>query len=371
VIEFELDGTIITANDNFLTVLGYTLAEVKGQHHRMFVDPDDAGRPEYAAFWDQLRRGEYVAKEFRRIGKGGKEIWIQASYNPIFDPNGKPYKVVKFATDISEQVALIRNVTQVVVALSTTSVQLGQVSSQTGAASEEMSTQAGVVSAAAEEVSTTISTVAAATEEMSATISEIAASSTEASGAATEAAAETRAASEMVARLGESSAEIGKILQVITSIAQQTNLLALNATIEAARAGDVGKGFAVVANEVKELAKATAAATDDIALKIEAIQTSSSDVVTAIHGISEVIGRVSDLQSSVATAVEEQSAATVEIGRSTTEAASGSADIAQTISAVAEAAASTTAGATQTQQAAAELESTAAGLRDLVSRFNY
>jgi methyl-accepting chemotaxis protein len=174
-----------------------------------------------------------------------------------------------------------------------------------------------------------------------------------------------------VARLGESSAEIGNVVKVITSIAEQTNLLALNATIEAARAGEAGKGFAVVANEVKELAQETAKATEDIARRVQAIQGDTSGAVAAIGRISEVIGQINDFQLTIASAVEEQTATTSEMSRSVTEAAGGAGEIAQNITGVSTAAESTTQALTQTRTAVDELSRMAADLRAGVSRFTY
>ena len=374
VIEFELDGTVIVANENFQNALGYTLQEIQGHHHRMFVDPAYAASPEYTAFWNALRAGEYQAGEFKRRTKQGTDIWIQASYNPIYDPDGKVYKVVKYATDITPTVESrqrletgVREMLSVVEQLVGSSAQLSDVSQEMGATAEESSAQANVVAAAAEQVSANVSTVASATEEMTASIREIAANSTNAAsvaGRAVEVAQDTNATA---AKLGESSAEIGQIVKVITSIAQQTNLLALNATIEAARAGEVGKGFAVVANEVKELAKATARATEDISQKIETIQTDTGSVVSAIDDISEIIGQISDIQSTIASAVEEQAATTSEIGRNVTEAARGSSEIAENITSVAEAAASTSTGAAQTSMSATEMSGIADRLRELIN----
>src|SRR5580698_5222815 len=237
--------------------------------------------------------------------------------------------------------------------------------------SEETSAQADVVSKAAQAVSQNLQTVATGAEEMGASIKEIAKNATEAAKVATAAVKVAETTTATVSKLGDSSTEIGQVIKVITSIAQQTNLLALNATIEAARAGEAGKGFAVVANEVKELAKETAKATEDISRKIEAIQTDTKGAVEAIGQIGSVIVQINDIQNTIASAVEEQSATTNEISRNLAEAARGSTDITKNITGVAEAAHSTTAGATDTQKAAQSLERMAAELQGLISQFKY
>jgi methyl-accepting chemotaxis protein len=253
--------------------------------------------------------------------------------------------------------------------LASASEQLNGVSQQMGGAAEETATQAGVVSAAAEQVNVNVQTVAGGSEEMSASIAEIAKNAADAARVAGQAVEVAGTANTTVAKLGESSAEIGKVIKVITSIAQQTNLLALNATIEAARAGEAGKGFAVVANEVKELAKETAKATEDISQKIEAIQGDTRGAVEAIQQISQIIGQINDIQSSIASAVEEQTATTNEIARNVSEAARGSGEIAENITGVAMAAQGTAKGAEETQRAAGELSQMAASLQQLVDRF--
>jgi methyl-accepting chemotaxis protein len=254
-------------------------------------------------------------------------------------------------------------------ALGVAAEQLTILSQGMGDGASVTSDKAASASSSSSEVSASIQTVASAAEEMTASIREIAQNATEAASVATGAVGVASQAQDTVASLGESSAEIGQVIKVITSIAQQTNLLALNATIEAARAGDAGKGFAVVANEVKELAKETAKATEDIGRKIEAIQGDTSGAVSAIAEIAEVIGRINDIQTTIASAVEEQTATTNEIARSVTEAAGGANGITDDISQVASAADDTRQGAQNTLQSATELATMAAELKAQVGRF--
>jgi len=255
--------------------------------------------------------------------------------------------------------------------LGASSDQLATVSEQMSANAEETSTQASVVSNASEQVSTKLQRVATAAEQLHASIREIAKSAVEAAQTAGSAVTEAETAGKTVARLGESGQWIGDVVRVINSIAEQTNLLALNATIEAARAGEAGKGFAVVANEVKELAKETAAATEDIDHKIKAIQEDTRAAVEAIGRIGKVIGRISDIQHTIATAVEEQTATTNEIGKNVLMAAGNSGEIAHSIGGVAEAARMTASGAHETRKAAAELNKMASELEQIVGRFRY
>jgi methyl-accepting chemotaxis protein len=274
--------------------------------------------------------------------------------------------LAKLLSDLRANIALIAtNATN----LGSSAEELTAVSNEMSANAEETSAQANVVSAAAEEVSKNVQTVATGVEEMGASIREIAGNASQAAKVAQEAVKVAQATNQTIAKLGESSQEIGKVIKVITSIAEQTNLLALNATIEAARAGEAGKGFAVVANEVKELAKETAKATEEISQKIEAIQGDTAGAVQAIQQISQVISQINDIAATIASAVEEQSATTSEIGRNVAEAAKGSSEIAQNITSVATAAQHTTQGASQTQQAAAQLTHMASELQQIVRRF--
>lgn len=423
VIEFELDGTIVTANENFLTAVGYRLDEIVGRHHRMFVDPAYAATPDYDAFWRELSQGIPKIDDFERVGKGGKRIFIRAAYSPLLDDNGRPYKVVKYATDTTEQVlakqrlehgvAEILTVVQAAAdgdltrtvavagddavglmaegiaklladlrlsisgiatnseALAAAAEELQVVSEQMGSNAAETSNQVTLVTEGSVEVSRNVETVSASAEQMSASIKEIAKNASDAAKVAEQAVHAATTTSTTIAVLGESSAEIGQIVKVITGIAQQTNLLALNATIEAARAGEAGKGFAVVANEVKELAKETASATEDISRKIEAIQHDTTRSVDAITEITAIIKQINEFQNTIASAVEEQAATTSEIARSVNEASRGTSEITANMQSVASAAESTSSGASDSQHAATELARMAAELQNLVGRFAY
>jgi len=249
------------------------------------------------------------------------------------------------------------------------SEQMTGTAGQIAASAEAASVQAQAVSAAAEQVSRSVETVSAGSEQMGASIREISQNAAEAARVAAEAVTVTASTSATMGKLGDSSAEIGNVIKTITAIAEQTNLLALNATIEAARAGDAGKGFAVVASEVKDLAQETARATEDISRRVEAIQADTSGAVAAIEEISVVIERISEFQTTIASAVEEQTATTAEMNRSVAEAAGGTGEIAQNITGVAEAARSTSRGVAETQHATAELARMSTELSGLVATF--
>ncbi|WP_436529637.1 methyl-accepting chemotaxis protein [Actinoplanes sp. HUAS TT8] len=249
--------------------------------------------------------------------------------------------------------------------------QLTSVSTAVDAAATEASAQAGTVSAAADSVSHNLQFVSAGAQEMGSAIRDISVSTSEATQVVEQAVRAAAATNQIVARLGESSAEIFTVVKVITSIAEQTNLLALNATIEAARAGELGKGFAVVAGEVKDLAQETAKATEDISRRVQSIQADTSGAVSAIEEISEIIERINGLQLTIASAVEEQTATTNEMNRTLTEAAGGAGDIAATITSVSNATRRTTDTVGDTRRAADELTTTSAQLQSVVSRFRY
>jgi methyl-accepting chemotaxis protein len=274
VIEFDLNGIIQNANENFLKTMGYTLEEIQGQHHKMFAPPGLADSAEYRQFWDRLRAGEYQAGEFKRIGKNGEEIWIQATYNPILDINGHPIKVVKFATNITRQVMAKQN--------------------------------AGKM----------IESAAVGTEELSASVQEITESMTKSRAITEETYKTVEMTDQQTNKLAEAAEAMGGIVELINNIAGQINLLALNATIESARAGEAGKGFAVVANEVKNLAAQAKSATDKISEEISSMCNISLSVVESLRSIKSSIEHVREYVNATAAAVEEQSAVANEISSS-------------------------------------------------------
>ena len=372
VIEFDLDGKVQEANENFLNAMGYSIDEIRGQHHRMFVDKAYAESADYRAFWEKLGRGEYDAGQYKRIGKGGKEVWLQASYNPILDDDGKPIKVVKYATDITAQVraseALQHAVqeTQTVVKAAEAS-DLTQRIPMEGKSGEIATLCAGVnglidtmatvvkrIKAAAREVSNASAEIAASTtdlsqrteeqaasleqtsasmEEMSATVKKNAENATLANQSASETSEVADRGGQVVAkavdamaRIEESSGKISDIIGVIDEIARQTNLLALNAAVEAARAGDAGRGFAVVASEVRSLAQRSSQAAKDIKDLITNSGGQVKDGVDLVNragsALTEIVGsirKVADLVSDIATASTEQSTGIDQINRALTQ----------------------------------------------------
>jgi methyl-accepting chemotaxis protein len=302
---------------------------------------------------------------YRRTIQLGKES-LDLQVSAIYDNKGNYIGPMATWEVITKKLELENQIEQNATSLSSAAEELTAISQQMAGSAEETATQANVVSAASEEVSKNVSVVASGSEEMQASIREISKSANEAARVAKNAVVVAETTNHTMLKLGESSVEIGKVIKVITSIAQQTNLLALNATIEAARAGEAGKGFAVVANEVKELAKQTAKATEDIGQKIEAIQADTKGAVQAIGEISAVINQINDISNNIASAVEEQTVTTNEIGRNVSEAAKGTGEIARNISGVASAARETTQAAIDTQKASQSLSELAAQLQSLV-----
>ncbi|KQN74778.1 methyl-accepting chemotaxis protein [Devosia sp. Leaf64] len=358
VIEFSLDGTILTANDNFCKALGYRLEEIRGQHHRMFVTPEEAKSPTYSEFWSQLAAGEFWSGEYQRLGKDGRKVWIQASYNPIFDANGRPYKVVKYANDITQRKAAVSELSAVLAVLAEGDLRCSLQNAFPGELEQvrlafndtvdrlrgivyELRQTSGVLRSATGEILAGANDLAQRTTRQAAANEETSAAVEQLLQDVAENAQRTDAARSNAREVALGAAEVGQVMQqanlamdevrsqtskissvigLIDDIAFQTNLLALNASVEAARAGDAGKGFAVVAVEVRRLAQSAAGASKEVKGLIEqsntAVAQGTNLVALATERLGASVNRVqenADLMDEIARVNGEQATALAEV----------------------------------------------------------
>ena len=299
-IQFAPDGTILDANPSFLRTMGYTLEELRGRHHRIFLPPAERDSADYRHFWEKLNQGEHQAAQFRRLTRDGREIWIEGAYNPILDRHGKVAKVVKIANDITAQRQLTADLKRLI------DRNFNEIDGAIG----RTDASAGAAATAAEGTAADVQAAAGGIEQLAASIAEIAESMARSRQATEQASEQTSTLACTTDRLTQAAQAMGGIVGLIRTIASQINLLALNATIEAARAGEAGKGFAVVASEVKNLAVQAARATEQISTEIDGIQATSTDVAGALEAIRGAVGTVLESVTLTAAAVEEQNAVT-------------------------------------------------------------
>jgi methyl-accepting chemotaxis protein len=400
VIEFTPNGDILTANENFLSTLGYKLADIRGKHHSMFCEPAYSRSDEYRDFWAKLRNGQFIADEFKRIGNGGRQVWIQASYNPIFDLNGSVMKVVKFATDItgrinnSQQLATaLQDLAggnldqhldkQFIPALETLRLSFNDSIDKLKQAMRAVGTNAQAITAGSSEISNAAQDLSRRTEQQAASIEETAAALEQITTTVADSSRRAEEAGTLVAQtklgaerssevvrnavkaMGEienSSREISSIIGVIDEIAFQTNLLALNAGVEAARAGDAGKGFAVVAQEVRELAQRSAKA----AKEIKSLITTSSDQVKT--GVS-LVGQAGKALEEILTQVQQINTNVTAIVEGAKEQATGLKEINQAVNTMDQGTQQNAAMVEQSTAASHALAREADGLFSLLSQF--
>jgi methyl-accepting chemotaxis protein len=318
-----MDGKVMTANENFLKTLGYQLNEIVGKHHSMFCEDTYKNSNEYRDFWKRLNNGQFDSGEYLRLGKGGKHVWIQASYNPIMDIDNKPFKVVKYATDITDKKNLIFEIDKKVQGLTGSLSHLSNASASMSQSAQTTMNSSHEVSVASEQINQAVSDLSEKIESMLSSITSIAETSAQGEKVAQDAKTQSRSTTEAMIQLNEESTKIGETIHIITQIAFQTNILSLNAAVEAATAGEAGKGFAVVAQEVRNLASRSDEAAKEITNAIALIQSLVKSALSSINSIDNTIQDISEMSSTISRSMTSQQTITNDLASTALEVSQG------------------------------------------------
>ncbi|MBP9490450.1 MAG: PAS domain-containing methyl-accepting chemotaxis protein [Aliarcobacter sp.] len=355
VIEFDMNGNILNANENFLNTVGYSLGEIVGKHHSIFCEEQYKNSNEYKEFWKKLNDGKFDSGQYLRIGKNEKRVWIRATYNPILDFNGKPFKVVKYATDITSRKNMMFDIQRNVEKLNKSLNHLSNASNNMVKDSKVSMSGSQEVTVSIEQMNQAVSELSSKIESMLSSITSIALAAANGEKIAIGAKEQSKTTSNAIIKLNEESSKIGETINIITQIAFQTNILSLNAAVEAATAGEAGKGFAVVAAEVRNLANRSNDAAKEITTAIEYIQSLVKNSLESINGIDSTIEEISSMSSNISKSILEQKTISNELSRTALEASHGLNEITNTMISVSQSAQNTQNEASQTKDASDEL----------------
>ena len=355
IIEFDMNGIILNANENFLKAIGYSFDEIKGKHHSVFCEESYKNSNEYKDFWKKLNDTEFQSGEFLRIGKNGKKVYIQATYNPIMDIDNKPFKVVKYATEITARKNTMFSIQKNIEKLNKSLNHLSNASSSMSKNAEVSMNGSQEISVSIEQMNQAVNDLSEKIENMLSSITSIASSAANGEKIALGAKEQSKSTSSDIIKLNQESSKIGETINLITQIAFQTNILSLNAAVEAATAGEAGRGFAVVAAEVRNLATRSNEAAKEITSAIESIQTLVKNSLKSINSVDSTIEEISSMSSNISKSILEQKTISNQLASTALQTSKGLNEISNSMINVSQSAQSTRAEAIETKDASEEL----------------